>query len=423
MKTQRSCKIGLKEKKVRDSNCEEEYMQAVFKVEIPHLKKIIDEIPQLEEDERNGIQRYPRNNVDIIYRKKKTITVSLRDLLDVQYSSDSIAINYEELFDLFIKYSADVELKHIGYIVFLRFFSLGIMLELDKERMRPLVDKLDRDNVDDILLSYLSEAYGIKRRFKSTSFYRESPYSNAARICEAAMKDKEKAKVMLKEYMENFLIAHSDMEWEKAAETWASYKGLWSYEAAAIAKLFGIDDSDLKDYPNYPYDLAHYKDGDIKAEKIHILDRSVEEDVKLINSYKTGIPHNTDAESIIAPMYHERVNELIDDYQSLTAEELWKKYKLQDVWFTCDEYIEEKGDSQILGMLIVFLLTDLGYILQIDYKEDFEDYKDQLKNCWDSGKKTKIIQFELDNDQQYYALIPEENKVTDLYEAGVKVII
>ena len=59
-----------------------------------------------------------------------------------------------------------------------------------------------------------------------------------------------------------------------------------------------------------------------------------------------------------------------------------------------------------------------------NYVIDLGDhYKDQLKNCWESNKKTKIIQFELDNDQQYYALIPEENKITDLYEAGVKVII
>lgn len=408
---------------MRDSNCKETILKTVLEVSFQSISDSKTKISSLIEDEKKGISRHRKDNLSIIYGRKKVILRGLRNILDAQYSLGKEIIGYEELFNDFIEYALDLEFRNIGYIVFLRFFSIGILLELDKEKMRPLVEKLDREKIDDILLNYLSEAYGLKRNFISNSFYRESPYASAANICILALNDKEKAKEMLKEYMVKFLIAHSDMEWEKAAKEWEVYYGLWSYEAAAIAKLFGIDDSDLKDYQNYPYDLAHYKDGDIKAEKIHILDRSVEEDVKPINSYKTGIPHNTDAESIIAPMYHERVNELIDDYQNLTDKELWKKYKLQDIWFTCDEYIEEKGDSQILGMLIVFLLTDLGYILQIDYKEDFEDYKDQLKNCWESDKKTKIIQFELNNDQQYYALIPEENKVTDLYEVAVKEII
>ena len=38
------------------------------------------------------------------------------------------------------------------------------------------------------------------------------------------------------------------------------YFGYWSFEAGAIAKILGIDDSDLKDEPYYPYDLVHYCD-------------------------------------------------------------------------------------------------------------------------------------------------------------------
>jgi len=31
------------------------------------------------------------------------------------------------------------------------------------------------------------------------------------------------------------------------------------FEAAALAKILGLDDSALKDNNHYPYDLAHYK--------------------------------------------------------------------------------------------------------------------------------------------------------------------
>ena len=38
-----------------------------------------------------------------------------------------------------------------------------------------------------------------------------------------------------------------------------TYCGYWSFEAGAIVKLLGIDDTILKDMKYYPYDLVHYK--------------------------------------------------------------------------------------------------------------------------------------------------------------------
>jgi len=38
-------------------------------------------------------------------------------------------------------------------------------------------------------------------------------------------------------------------------------KGHNDFEAAALAKILGLDDSALKDNNHYPYDLAHYKNG------------------------------------------------------------------------------------------------------------------------------------------------------------------
>ncbi|MBC1925536.1 PoNe immunity protein domain-containing protein [Listeria innocua] len=40
----------------------------------------------------------------------------------------------------------------------------------------------------------------------------------------------------------------------------ATYKGYWCWEAGAVAKLLNIPDENLKDHPNYPYDLVHFKD-------------------------------------------------------------------------------------------------------------------------------------------------------------------
>jgi len=35
------------------------------------------------------------------------------------------------------------------------------------------------------------------------------------------------------------------------------YFGYWCFEAAAVAKMLGIDDGALKHHPNYPYDARH----------------------------------------------------------------------------------------------------------------------------------------------------------------------
>ncbi|WP_158588909.1 PoNe immunity protein domain-containing protein [Butyrivibrio sp. XB500-5] len=402
---------------MRDTRCSSKFLEVVLKVSIPHITKLKNEICDLEECEKNGIQRHPKKNVEVIYNFKKGLIVDFRDILDAQYSLNRIDISYEELFDMFVEYAVQLEFKNIGYIVFLRFFSLGIMLELGKDKLKPLVDKLDKDEIDDILLGYLAEGYGLKRAFRSTKFYRETPYANAALICEEAVTDKAKAKEMLKEYMKNYLKAHSDMGWPKAAKDWADYKGLWSYEAAAISKLFGIDDSELKGDMNYPYDLAHYKNGEITAHNIEII-KPVKEEINL-DVATNGITNNRELEGIVPPIFQDRINELISDYSAISDKEFWTKYNLREVWFECEQFSEDRKKEEMLGMLIVFELVELGYILQIDWKEDFEDYEGELKNYWNKDKRMKVVSFVLDNDQQYYALVPTDCNVKSIYEIPV----
>ena len=48
------------------------------------------------------------------------------------------------------------------------------------------------------------------------------------------------------------------------------------------------------------------------------------------------------------------------------------------MWFLPQEY-EEENEQNLLGSLIVFALTVRDYILQLDYKDDLEDYIDNLK--------------------------------------------
>jgi len=90
----------------------------------------------------------------------------------------------------------------------------------------------------------------------------------------------------------------------------------------------------------------------------------------------------------------------------LSDEEFWKKYNLREIWFDVKEYEEDNKAKNMLGTIIVFLLVEKEYILQLDYKEDLVDYIEDIDNYW-GKEEVKLISFEVDNDQQYYAYVPK----------------
>ena len=74
--------------------------------------------------------------------------------------------------------------------------------------------------------------------------------------------------------------------------------------------------------------------------------------------------------------------------------------------------------KNLLGSLIVFALTVRDYILQLDYKDDLEDYIDNLKIS--NVSETKLVQFILENDQNYYAWVPKEASIPNMYEVKIE---
>ena len=66
---------------------------------------------------------------------------------------------------------------------------------------------------------------------------------------------------LLKDYLEKkWYKIHKECSWydihKKSPELYAGY---WSFEAGAVAKILGVDDSSLKDEQYYPYDLVHFE--------------------------------------------------------------------------------------------------------------------------------------------------------------------
>lgn len=277
-----------------------------------------------------------------------------------------------------------------------------------------MVDMLDKEKVDDIFLDCLINAYGIKRNCLSSKYEKETPYKEAVKIIELANWDKTKATCKLEEYVQKkWLRGHSDYGWTKAHKE-AGYYGLWSFEAAAIAKIFNLDDSKLKEDNHYPYDLRHYKNNMTFNKDIDI----VEEEINVGVETEKIIPANKDLEEIVPNEFRDEINQLLVDFSALEDKEFWEKYNLIELWYTVDDYKKDKNNKEIIGSIVINQLVDSEYILQLDYKEEIEDYVDSMKNYW-KDQDIKLVRFEVDNDQNYYAKVPVSCKIENIYEVNI----
>jgi hypothetical protein len=159
----------------------------------------------------------------------------------------------------------------------------------------------------------------------------------------------------------------------------------------------------------------HFKQVPINENKHENSSEKVQEE-------KEGIENNPELEKIIPIRWHSFVNEMIYDYKVLDDNGFYEKYKkpiaLDEIWFFLQDYERENKGRNLLGSLIVFAMIEKGYILQLDYKEDLTEFYSNIKNYW-NNTETKLIQFVLNNDQNYYALVLKDINMEKMYEVTV----
>ncbi|PFC50306.1 hypothetical protein CN297_19790 [Bacillus cereus] len=407
---------------MRDHLCIEEKCKRGIEYHKEFIVENREEIKSLEEDEKNGIQRYPNDNKSIILENYLSNFIHEMNDIRAMYSLGEDISKMEVYF-----YNAIDDLEHtgaskVGYIYMLWIISLGILLETDKKNIERLKKIVDKKNVNDAVIDFLLCASDIGYTKMTNRYYKENPYAKMREIIEFAQTDKKEASKRLQTYMEKeWFKGHYDYEWKNAHKE-PGYVGYWSFETAAIVKILELDDTSLKGNNHYPYDLAHYKN-EMKFKHIDLSEYHYEDETEEIEDIVEGIEHNPALENIIPPKWHSLVNELIHDYENMDDSSFYEKYKktigIGQVWFLPQEYEEENEQKNLLGSLIVFALTVRDYILQLDYKDDLEDYIDNLKNFWNVSE-TKLVQFILENDQNYYAWVPKEASIPNMYEVKIE---
>ena len=400
---------------MRDPLCSESYLLETIEYDKEGICKSKKKIVILKDDMEKGIQRYPRDNQSIIYATFLHMFMYNTEMLTAKYSLGSHPDEMIEDYLNGIEYLENVGNAEPWYVDVLRMVSLGILLEVDKKDLKRLACAIEKQKIEDALLDFLLKACDIGWNHNTSRYERKNPYAKTAEIIQMALhdKDREKASKRLQQYIEKeWIKGHNDLDFKNAHKE-PGYVGLWSFEAAALAKILGLDDSALKDNNHYPYDLAHYKNG--MSFDLSWYGMPVEEEAKEEEAIVYGIPNNPELEQIIPAKFHSFVNEVIGDYNTLTDEEFWKKYNLREIWFDVKEYKEDNKAKNMLGTIIVFLLVEKEYILQLDYKEDLVDYIEDIDNYW-GKEEVKLISFEVDNDQQYYAYVPKTAAIDSLYE-------
>jgi hypothetical protein len=141
-----------------------------------------------------------------------------------------------------------------SYVKLVWILSLGVLLGMSNTEIAPLAEVVNRAKKRDWLLDFLL--------FRGASSSNESnchfpqPYG-ILRDMVVGHDGQERIPSKLREYLgKHWYPSHSECYWyNNHLGPHNTYVGYWSFEAAAVVKILGIDDSSFRDSPYYPKDL------------------------------------------------------------------------------------------------------------------------------------------------------------------------
>lgn len=143
------------------------------------------------------------------------------------------------------------------YINMLWLLTWGIFLDIKDEDFATIVAVWDRSGRKDWLIEYLISAR-IQGRPSAETLIFPVPYAALKTAVEAAHGgDTVRASTILKRYMEKeWYSGHKKASWyDNHKNKHDTFFGYWSFEAAAVVKIAGIDDSSFREHAYYPKDM------------------------------------------------------------------------------------------------------------------------------------------------------------------------
>ncbi len=203
--------------------------------------------------------------------KKNSITQNLyydcKRLITLKYSGEAtvaeIANDYPQLIDAWVAYNQNISTgdnkKHLlltnDYYRVLTLISWGIIFDAPAALFQKIADHMHSNGEDALIETLLSTK--LKDRTTTDKLIYPKSFELLYRATQA--KGAEQA-TLVKEYLDSWYKNMKDfINYDShKAKGEGGFEGYWSFEAAAVAVLYNIDDSSFRDMDFYPKDMADF---------------------------------------------------------------------------------------------------------------------------------------------------------------------
>jgi hypothetical protein len=226
---------------MKDNKQMQDYFTKKYNSENKRIVKFNNALMQLDKTNQRGI-RIGKIHIANLYLNCIKLIYSI---------NGSFGIMYEHYLE-YLKYYKDICTPNDSMYNIIDMLSIGILLDKNKKQfindLKEIVNSFgSNDGLIVFLMSYLEGELN-NQAFSQISYFNE--------LSESENKEK-----VLKSELEMWYEEHKDAYWYDSHKSKNdTYCGYWAFEIGALVKILGIDDTDLKDVPYYPYDLVHYKD-------------------------------------------------------------------------------------------------------------------------------------------------------------------
>jgi hypothetical protein len=141
-----------------------------------------------------------------------------------------------------------------NYVMVVWVISLAILLEITNEEFTEVVNMLCKDKTDPLLDALITSKITTDKKY-SEKLIHPKPYQYllAAILENDADKKEENCISFLKNYYKSMRKCYW---YDRHKSDDSQFFGYWSFELAAVVKLYGINDESFKDDQYYPRDLT-----------------------------------------------------------------------------------------------------------------------------------------------------------------------
>ncbi len=248
-----SSKQKEEEIEIRAEYKNQSFFEASLEQEKEMIKMLINSNEELQQN--NKIEPFHFWNVATKYLRNVYLKYSINQKVSVIKKDYLIGLEY------YIKGWDEEEATYSDMIAMV---SLAILFEVSDAEINQLIEYVDKternsnlkDWKPDYVLGYLLHSRNANKVVPDTVLI-PNLYQ---KIVDLTQLDKKEAQIRMKDYLEKWYELHKNDPWYDSHKRQWGYSGYWCWEAAAVVKVMGLDDTRFKDHPHYPYDMVHWND-------------------------------------------------------------------------------------------------------------------------------------------------------------------